>query len=374
MRKAIFQLSILVIVAFLIASCSGAEEATLKSALKDKFLIGVAVNPFQTSGEDTASAKIIVQHFNSIVAENCMKSGPIHPEKDVFDFENADRFVEFGEENDMFIIGHTLIWHSQAPRWLFVDDEGNDVSREELIERMKNHISTVVGRYKGRVDGWDVVNEAIEDDGSWRKNKFYEIIGEDYVRLAFEFAHDADPGAELYYNDYNMVKEGKREAVVKLIKTLQEQGITVDGIGIQGHYYMDYPKIEDLEKSIIDFAALGCSVMMTELDVSALPNPWEATAEVSFGADYEAKLNPYPDGLPEDVAAAFNERYFDFFRLFLKHSDKVSRVTMWGVSDAWSWRNNWPIRGRTDYPLLFDRDFQPKPVVNMVIEAAKEKQ
>jgi endo-1,4-beta-xylanase len=372
-NKIVLSLMLATIVVLTACNPEEKEEATLKSALQDDFLMGVAVNPYQTSGKDSVADMLIRKHFNSIVAENCMKSALIQPEQGKFNFENADQFIEYGEKNNMFIVGHNLIWHSQSPRWFYLDEEGNDVSRDELINRMKTHISTLVGRYKGRVDGWDVVNEAINDDGSWRENKFYEIIGEDYVRLAFEFAREADPEAELYYNDYNMVKEGKREGVVKMIRKLQKKGIKVDGIGIQGHYYMGYPTIEELEKSIVAFAGLGCGVMITELDISALPNPWESTAEVSFDADYDDKLNPYKDGLPEDVAKEFNQRYLDVFNLFIKHSDKMSRVTMWGLSDAYSWKNNWPIRGRTDYPLLFDRDYQPKPVVEMIIEAANNK-
>lgn len=373
--RTIIETAFVICIAALFAACKTNENTDpgLKDALDGQFLIGVAVNPYQTAEKDSMADVLIKKHFNSIVAENCMKAGPIQPKKGVFNFENADQFVAFGEENNMFIVGHTLVWHSQAPRWFFTDDEGNDVSRDELINRIKTHISTVVGRYKGRVDGWDVVNEAIDEDGSLRKNKFYEIIGEDYVRLAFEFAKEADPEAELYYNDYNLYKESKCQGVVKMVKAIQEQGVTVDGIGMQGHYFMNSPAIKNLEKSIVAFSEQGCDVMITELDVSALPNPWEATAEVSFGAEYEEMLNPYPDGLPEEVDKAFNQRYFDFFELFMKHSDKVSRVTLWGLSDAYSWKNNWPIRGRTDYPLLFDRDYQPKPVVDMIIEAAKGK-
>lgn len=371
----LFKILVLLFVVFAASSCQTQQKQpdTLKDALNDHFLMGVAVNAFQTNGADSMANVLIKKHFNSIVAENCMKSALIQPSEGKFTFDDADRFVEYGEKNNMFIIGHTLIWHSQSPQWLYVDDEGNQVSREVLIERMKNHIFTVVGRYKGRVHGWDVVNEAIEDDGSYRENQFYKIIGKEYIQLAFEFAHQADPDAELYYNDYNMVKPGRRETVVEMVRELKAQGIKIDGIGIQGHYMMDFPLIEELEKSIVAFADLDCDVMITELDVSALPNPWEASADVSVNLDYQERLNPYPDGLTQEAADAFYERYMDFFNLFIKHSDKISRVTMWGLSDKYSWKNNYPIHGRTDYPLLFDRNYEAKPIVDMIIEEAQNK-
>jgi endo-1,4-beta-xylanase len=300
-----------------------------------------------------------------------MKSGLIQPEEGQFNFELSDKFVEFGEQNNMFIIGHALIWHSQAPGWFFKDDEGNQVSREVMIERMKKHIYTLVGRYKGRINGWDVVNEAINDDGSWRENKFYQIIGKEYVSLAFQFAHEADPDAELYYNDYSMAHEGRRNSVVSMVKELQEKGLKIDGIGMQGHCIMDFPIIEEYEKSIIAFAALNVNVMVTEMDLSILPQPTPGLgADVLFSAEYRDEMNPYVDGLPDSVRIAHHDRYLELFKLFIKHHDKISRVTLWGVTDNQSWKNNWPIRGRTDYPLLFDRNYQPKPIVNSIINEA----
>ncbi len=264
-----------------------------------------------------------------------------------------------------------MVWHSQAPAWFFVDDRGKDVTREVLIERMRNHITTVVTRYKGKVHGWDVVNEAILDDGSWRKSKFYEIIGEEYVKLAFEFAHQADPDAELYYNDYSMAHEGKRNGTISMVKELQKQGVRIDGIGMQGHMIMDFPTFDAFEQSIIAFSELGVKVMITELDLSILPSPNAAIgANIADTSDYEKKLNPYTNGLTEDVLKTWENRYHGFFSLFLKHHDKISRVTLWGVTDSDSWKNNWPVKGRTDYPLLFDRNYQPKPLVNKIIEEA----
>ncbi len=361
---------------FALFSCApkaenNAAQNTLKDAFKDKFLIGTAINVDQISGADAEGQRVAIEQFNSIVAENCMKSMYIQPEEGKFTFDDADKFVEFGEKNNMNIIGHTLIWHSQAPAWLFVDEKGNDVSREVLIERMKTHITTLVSRYKGRVHGWDVVNEAIEDNGSWRKTKFYEIIGEDYVRLAFEFAHAADPEAELYYNDYSMAHEGRRNGTVAMIKSLQENGIKIDGIGMQGHFTMDFPALEEFEKSLLAFSGLGMKVMITELDMTLLPNNQRNVgANIADTLAYQKELNPYTEGLPDSIATAWDNRICEFFGLFLKHHDKISRVTVWGISDANSWKNNWPIKGRTDYPLLFDRNYQPKPVIQEIINMA----
>lgn len=363
--------SILTLLFVALTGCAN-HKVTLKDALKDKFLIGVAMNEAQITEADSSSVAIIKNHFNSITAENCMKSEELQPVEGEFNFKLADQFVKFGEENNMYIIGHTLVWHSQAPKWFFTDATGKDVTREVLIERMKNHIFTVVGRYKGKVKGWDVVNEAFEDDGSWRNSKFYQIIGEDYIRLAFQFAHEADPDADLYYNDYSMSHEGRRNTVVKMVKDLKSQGVRIDGVGLQGHMDLVFPDLDEFEKSMLAFAETGVKLMITELDVTVLPRPGiDVGAEISASFEYQQKLNPYAEGLPDSVSIALNNRYNDIFKLFLKHSDILERVTLWGVYDGQSWRNNWPVRGRTDYPLIFDRNFQPKPVVKFIVEEAE---
>ena len=374
MKKHTQKVKIFYILTLLFVALTGCanHKVTLKDALKDKFLIGVAMNEAQITEADSSSVAIIKNHFNSITAENCMKSEELQPVEGEFNFKLADQFVKFGEENNMYIIGHTLVWHSQAPKWFFTDATGKDVTREVLIERMKNHIFTVVGRYKGKVKGWDVVNEAFEDDGSWRNSKFYQIIGEDYIRLAFQFAHEADPDADLYYNDYSMSHEGRRNTVVKMVKDLKSQGVRIDGVGLQGHMDMVFPDLDEFEKSMLAFAETGVKLMITELDVTVLPRPGiDVGAEISASFEYQQKLNPYAEGLPDSVSIALNNRYNDIFKLFLKHSDILERVTLWGVYDGQSWRNNWPVRGRTDYPLIFDRNFQPKPVVKFIVEEAE---
>ena len=362
--------SALLIAAF-VAACGNqkatvVEEPSLKDAVGDKFLMGVALNVNQSSGVDTSSIKLVKQHFNSIVAENCMKCEVIHPEEDRYDFTLADQFVSFGEKNGMAVIGQCLIWHSQLAPWFCVDEKGNNVTPEVLKQRMKDHITTIVTRYKGRIKGWDVVNEAILEDGSYRKSKFYEILGEEFIPLAFQYAHEADPDAELYYNDYAMNMPGKREGVVKLVSSLKEKGIRIDAVGMQGHMGMDYPDINEFEQSIVAFAGTGVKVMVTEWDMSALPTV-KQSANISDTVAYQKMLNPYPETLPDSVSKAWNNRMKQFFGLFEKHADVISRVTAWGVSDSDSWKNDFPVKGRHDYPLLFDRNYQPKPFVKEIM-------
>ena len=355
-------------------SCAGNVESetdpTVKDVFGENFLIGAALNVAQTDGTDSLGAGVVKKHFNSIVAENCMKSEEIHPEKNRYYWDDADKLVRFGEENGLTVTGHCLIWHSQLAPWFPYDDNGQYVSADTLKQRMKDHIYAVVGRYKGKIKGWDVVNEAILEDGSYRKSPFYEILGEDFIPLAFQYAHEADPDAELYINDYAMNMPSKRDKYVELVKKLKEKGLRVDAIGMQGHMGMDYPELDEFEKSIDAFASTGCKVMVTEWDMSALPT-LNRGANVSDTTEYESKLNPYPDGLPEEVGQEWNERMERFFELFLKHSDQISRVTLWGVSDGDSWKNDWPMKGRVEYPLLFDRSYEMKPFMKKLIKKYK---
>ena len=349
------------------------ETATpaLKEVFADAFLIGGALNTFQFTERNAAEAEIVKRHFNTITAENVMKWENIHPEAGTYDFEQADQFVAFGEANDMFIIGHTLVWHSQTPRWVFQDGAGNPVSRDTLLARMRDHIHTVVGRYKGRIQGWDVVNEALNEDGTLRQSPWLRIIGEDYLTLAFQYAHEADPDAELYYNDYSLNNPAKRAGAVRLVQNLLDAGIPVTGIGMQGHYALSYPTLEEIAGSIEAFAELGVDVMITELDIAVLPRPerhWGA--DLSQSAELTAELNPYTDALPDSLEQALADRYAEFFEVFLAHQDDISRVTFWGVTDAASWLNNWPIQGRTEYPLLFNRENQPKPAFDAIVDVA----
>ena len=243
---------------------------------------------------------------------------------------------------------------------------------EELKAIMKEHISTVVGRYKGKVKGWDVVNEAIMEDGSYRRSPFYEILGEEFIPLAFQYAHEADPDAELYYNDYNMWAEGKRNTVVKLISELRKRGLRIDAVGMQSHMGMDHPDLREYEKSIEAFAAAGVKVMVTEFDMSALPTAYAGADIAGGGMESNRKLNPYPDSLPAEVYDAWHARMEKVLEILLRHSDDITRVTFWGVCDGDSWLNGFPVRGRTDYALPFDRKHNAKPIVKRFIEMCGE--
>ena len=347
-------------------------QPALKDAFQDDFLIGAALNAAQFEERDTRGAGLVKSHFNSITAENVMKWALLHPAKDRYDFAAADRFVDFGVKNKMFIVGHTLVWHNQTPKWVFEDERGNPVGREELLKRMREHILAVVGRYKGRVKGWDVVNEALNEDGTLRESPWLRIIGEDYIAKAFQYAREADPEAELYYNDYSLESEPKRRGAIRLVRRLKEQNVPIDGIGTQGHWSLEYPSAAELEKTLDEFGKLG-KVMITELDVDVLPAPENYTgAEISRSFALLEKYNPYKNGLPEEVQKKQAARYAELFRLFRRHRRTISRVTFWGVTDGDSWKNDFPVRGRTNYPLLFDREGKTKPAFAAVIETAKK--
>jgi endo-1,4-beta-xylanase len=369
--------SLLIVFAF-VSPLVCAQETSLKTAFADDFVVGAALNEDQATGNLPQATELVEKQFNTITPENLLKWESIHPELDKYNFEPADKFVEFGEKNNMFIVGHTLVWHNQTPSWVFEDKDGKPLSREALLERLRDHIHTVVGRYQGRVDGWDVVNEAIETEkdesqGKWRETRWREIIGPDYIEKAFEYAHEADPDAELYYNDYDEWKPGKLQYFTDLVKNLQAKGIRIDGIGLQGHWGLDYPSTAEIDHMLTELSKLDVKLMITELDINVLPQPSRnAGADINARFAEDPSLNPYPKGLPPELEQQLADRYAEIFRLFHKHRDHLDRVTFWGVDDGQSWRNYWPIRGRTNYPLLFDREYQPKPAYDAVIKTASD--
>lgn len=352
----------------LLTSCANtyhkpAETASLKNAYKSDFYIGTALSESQINETDPLATALISKEFNSITAENIMKSMFVHPEQDKFDFSLTDKYVAFGEKNHMFIHGHTLIWHSQLARWMTqIKDSAS------MAKMMTNHIGTIVEKTKGKIGSWDVVNEALNEDGTLRKSVFLDTYGKDYLSFAFKLAAKADPKADLYYNDYNLCLPAKREGAIKMIKDLQKNGAKIDGVGEQGHWTLTTPSLEEIEKTILDFSALGIKVAISELDITVLPNPWDLKgADVNQNFENSEKMNPYPKELPDAVQKQLADRYEAIFKLFLKHQDKISRVTLWGVNDGQTWLNGWPIRGRTNYPLLFDRDFKPKKAYDSVL-------
>lgn len=336
------------------------------------FTIGAAVNRDQVTERDNQSSVLVKRHFNSITAENDLKWGNIHPVEGQFDFTGADAFVQYGVDNNLQVIGHVLVWHEQTPDWLFVDDMGDTVSREVLIERMRTHINAVAGRYQGKIAGWDVVNEALNEDGSFRQSKWFEILGPDFIEYAFKFAAEAAPNAQLYYNDYNLFKFDKMSGALGIVHQLRSKGIRIDGIGAQAHYGLETP-VDELRVSIFRAVQSNIEIMITELDITVLkfPTPDKMGADVSLNIQYSEEFNPFANGISDEAQAQLAQSYTSLFELFWEYRSHISRVTMWGVSDNDSWRNSWPIQGRTDYPLLFDREYQPKPFFDDLIAIPK---
>jgi endo-1,4-beta-xylanase len=352
------------------------EAATLKDAYRDAFLIGSALNSDIVSGTDSAAQRIVIREFNTITAENVMKHATINPQPDVFDFKPADEFVQFGKTHGMTIIGHTLVWHNSTPAWFFLDDAGKPNTPAAQLERLRKYIEVVATRYVGAVHGWDVVNEVIADDGSYRPTTWVKAIGngDTLIKYAFKFAEQYAPGTELYYNDFNTFRPTKRDGIVRLVRMLKKEGIRIDGVGMQGHWGLNYPRTEYIEAAIDSFAATGVKVMITELDVDVLPLTREgqvigqSLSEPQFqNEEFKLFLDPYARGLPDSVQRALTDRYSQLFDIFFRKRDKIDRVTLWGVHDSMSWKNDYPVPGRTNYPLLFDRDRKPKPAFDAVL-------
>lgn len=329
----------------------------LKDYYADYFPIGVSVAPSSFSGPDSA---LIVQEFNSITPENIMKMGPIHPEEDRYNWEQADRMMAFAKENDLRVRGHALCWHQQAGRWMFEDENGNPISKEVLLQRLKDHIFAVAGRYKGQIYAWDVVNEAISDKPSefLRNSKWYEICGEEFIDKAFEYAHEAVPDAVLFYNDYNAIRPEKRDRIIKLLKQLIDRGVPIHGVGIQGHWSIFEPSEQELRDALDAYSQLGLQVQITELDVSLYK--WEKETR-ERGADESDAFTP-------ELEQKQIEKYKMFFDVFREYKDVLTGVTFWNVSDHHTWLDNYPVPGRKNYPLLFDQERQRKKAYEAVTD------
>jgi endo-1,4-beta-xylanase len=351
-------------------AAAAADPPALKALVPPGLRIGVALNEAQSDGEDEAALQLALRQFDSLSPENLLKWGPVHPEPGRYVFEPADRYVALGRQQGMFVVGHVLVWHQQTPAWVFAGVDGQPLDRATALARMKSHIEAVVGRYRGKIGGWDVVNEALEEDGSLRPTPWLKAIGEDYVARAFELAHAADPDAELYYNDYNLWKPAKREGALRLVARLRAEGLRVDGIGEQGHWGIDDPPLAAIDETLAAIKAAGVRPLLTELDMDVLPrDPDMWGADLAKKDRIKAATNLYTQGLPEAMQEKLARRYADVFRLFLKH--EVGRVTFWGVTDAHSWLDDFPIRGRTNHPLLWDRDGREKPAFGAVVEVLR---
>ncbi len=356
MNKLTSVFSVLVIASVLI-SCGGGNKMSqssnaakgLKDYYKNYFLMGVAITPRNLHGEDSA---LIVNNFNSLTAENAMKMGPIHPKENEYFWKDADAIADFAKNQGLKMRGHTLCWHSQAPAWMFTDAKGDTVTKEVLLQRLKDHITTVVNRYKDRVYGWDVVNEVIDDRDSvfYRPSQWYKICGEDFIMKAFEYAHAADPKAVLFYNDYNTENPKKREKIYQMVKKMKERGIPIHAVGLQGHWSINNPSREELEKSITMFAGLGLQVQVTELDVSVYAGRQGGQLSQGQGRDTSTKFTP-------EMEEPQRDKYKMIFDVFRQHRDKITGITFWNLYDRYTWLDG---RGRKNFPLLFDINRQPK--------------
>lgn len=326
----------------------------LHEAFHQQFRIGAAVNPTTLNTQ----AELLKHHFNSVTAENEMKFERLQPEEGKYTFSEADRLVDFATAHGMGVRGHTLVWHNQTPSWMFENQDGGTVNRETLLARMKSHIETVVTRYKEIVYAWDVVNEAVSDNGGelLRPSKWLDIIGEDFIVKAFEYAHAADPNALLFYNDYNESVPEKREKIHTLVRSLLEKGAPIHGIGLQAHWNLEHPSIDEIKEAIERYASLGLKLHITELDVSMFAFEDRRT---DLTAPQEAML----------VRQA--ERYRQFFRLFKEYREHIHSVTFWGAADDYTWLDHFPVRGRKNWPFLFDEKHRPKASFWNVIETVR---
>ena len=335
------------------------SDKGLKDYYKNYFTMGVAVSP---QALKTDEAALIIAQFGSITPENAMKMGPIHPRENLYYWKDADSVIAFAKRNNMKVRGHCLCWHNQTPRWIFTDSAtGKQVTKEVLLQRLKDHITAVVSRYKGSVYAWDVVNEAISDkkDEYLRNSLWYQICGEDFIARAFEYAHAADPDALLFYNDYNEINTVKREKIIRLVKDLQAKKVPVSGIGLQGHWAVNEPSKDQLDKTLEDFSKLGLNMQVTELDISVYPKEHDAR---------ERKPEDSNTDFTTEKELKQMDVYKMCFELFRKYRKHISAVTCWNISDRHSWLDDFPVKGRKDYPLLFDKDLKPKKVFWEVIK------
>lgn len=364
---------IMAFISLITAGCSSSKinavtngsTPSLKEVFKKDFGIGTALNTGQIEEKDAKEDLLIKQHFNMATPENIMKAEVIHPQWDTYNFELADKMVAYCKKNDIKVNAHTLIWHSQLPAF---------ARRIQSVDSFKtfftDHIKTIAQRYDGQVYSWDVVNEALNEDGTMRKSVFLQKLGGDFVTEAFRIAQAAAPNTQLYYNDYNNEQPAKRAGCIAIIKKIQAAGVRIDGVGIQGHWHLGKIPLKDIEESIRQYSALGLQVMFTELDIEVLQRNLQG-ADVSQRMKEDPSLNPYVNGLPNSIQQQLADDYAALFKLFLKYKANLSRITFWGVQDGQSWLNGWPVRGRTNYPLLFDRNFKPKPAFDAVIALKK---
>lgn len=355
-NKVNISLSIIALMCLGIGSCDflgkrlvpAEEEESLKKRYENAFLIGGAVSGERIQRTDSA---LVVRHFSSITCDNAMKPLHVHPQEEVWDFEKSDWLVNFARNNGLWVRGHTLVWHQTTPDWFFMD--GESVASSTLLkERMRKHIFTLLTRYRNLVFCWDVVNEGVDvkQDNYYRRSKWYDILGEEYMDYAFRFAHEAAPEADLYYNDYNLCDPDKRDATYAILKQMKDRGVPIDGIGFQAHWKIGHPTEYEIRAAFNKFISLGLKIQITELDVSIYQNDKE-------------EMLPFTRELEEQQAAYYKM----CFNLFEEYKEHIDCVSFWGIADNHTWLNNFPVEGRKNYPLLFDEKLAPKQAYYRVI-------
>ncbi len=325
---------------------------SLKEVFKNDFYIGAAIEAFQL--DTPALRQLLEKHFSSITAENAMKPENIQPIEGVFDFKDADRIASFASDSGIALRGHTLIWHNQIPDWFFLEN-GEQASEEKLRERMKTHITEVMQQYKGQIYAWDVVNEPVDPNmpDGLRRNKWFDIMGEEYIELAFRYAREADPEAKLFLNEYDTTDANKRNSIIDLVKKLQAKGVPIDGIGMQMHISLEKPTLEDFEKSLQEFSELGLEIHITEMDISVYENSSESFSSIS-----------------EELLNEQGQRAKDLFTIIGKYKEHVTSVTFWGLTDEYTWLRYY-FTERNDWPLPFDEEQEPKPFFWGMVDPGK---
>lgn len=324
------------------------SNKNLRDVYESYFIMGAAVTPKLLREQGS----FIRTYFASITAENEMKFEALQPSRGKYDFKVADEMVDFAMNNNIKMRGHTLVWHQQTPNWVFESTNGGNATREELLSNMESHIKEVVGRYKGKIYCWDVANEIIDDKDDYiRKSKWLDIIGEDYIEKAFRYAHEADKEAILFYNDYNATEPTKSDKIFRLVKNLLDREVPVHGIGLQGHWNIYGPSIDQIKAAIELYASLGVTLQLTELDISMYNN------EDNLGL-----LVP-----TEEMLELQAKRYKEIFSLFREYKEYISGVTFWGVADNYTWLDNFPVKNRKNWPFIFDINYQPKESYKKII-------
>ena len=318
--------------------------------------------------KDANVAGLVVQQFGHVTPEYEMFPQFLHPEPDQFTFERADAVVDFAAKNNLPVVGHMLVWGNFTPDWMFKDAGGKPLPREAGLANLRAHIEGVMRHYAGKISEWHVVNEALSDDAGQylRDTPARQSIGDDYLIQAFKIAREVAPGATLIYNDYNIENPDKLKKTLRLLGELKAAGAAADAVGIQGHWLIDHPPVDQIDAALVALKGAGYPVLITELDVDVLPRP---TAGADLDNILETGENPYPDALPPDMQKRLADRYAAVFAVLAEHADDIGRVTFWGVDDGQSWLNGFPVKGRTNHPLLFDRDLKPKPAFSAVVRA-----